>query len=130
MSLESKSSSFVNQFAERIPIEKLKTLIILSKRFRKKTGFYFLYDGNTLYYVGIGNIIQRLKSHAYVDKHKGKWNYFSFYITENIDHAKEIEAIIQRSTQLEGNIKTGKLRNSKDLTESINTFDSILEDFK
>ena len=32
--------------------------------------------------------------------------------------------------QLEGNTKKGKLRNSKDVTEHINAYDSILEDLK
>jgi hypothetical protein len=128
--LESKTPIFVNQYAEKISLKKLNTVITLSKKFRKKIGFYFLYKGDHLYYVGIGNVITRLKSHAYADKHKGKWDNFSFYITESIEHAKEIETIIQRSAQIDGNVKRGKLKNAKNLTEHIKQFDSILEDLK
>ena len=130
VSLESKSPVFVNQFAERISIDKLKTLETLSKKFRTKTGFYFLFQKKKVYYVGIGNVFKRLRDHAYVDKHKGKWDNFSFYITERIEHAKEIETIIQRNIQLDGNIKKGRLKNSKDIKEHIDKYASILADLK
>ena len=130
VSFESKFPAFVNQYAEKVNIDKLNTLKTLAKKFRTKIGFYFLYDEDNVYYVGIGNVISRLKTHATKDKHKGKWDNFSFYITEKIEHAKEIETIIQRNIQLEGNTKKGKLDKAKNLTEHINTFHTILQDIK
>ena len=127
-SFESKSIGFVNQFAERIPIGKLTTLKkVLYKKFRKKMGFYFLYKGKKLYYVGIGDVIKRLYDHT-TDEHKNKWNMFSFYITEKIDHAKQIESVIQRNIQLDGNTKKGKLGDAQDVTGHINKFDELLQD--
>lgn len=105
MSLESEFPTFINQYAEKVNINKLNTLKTLAKKFRTKIGFYFLYKGDNGYYVGIGNVISRLKTHATKDKHRDKWDNFSFYITEKIEHAKEIETIIQRNMQLEGNTK-------------------------
>lgn len=129
ISIESNSPSFVNQFAESISIDKLSTLKTLARKFRTKTGFYFLYSGEEVYYIGIGNVMSRLVSHT-KDEHKGKWDYFNFYITERIEHAKEIETIVQRNIRLKGNKNIGKLQNAKDLSEHINTFANILQDLK
>lgn len=127
ISIQASSSGFVRQYAENINIEKLNTLKTFAKKFQIKTGFYFLYKSNELYYVGIGNVFKRLTDHT-KDNHKDKWNKFSFYITEKIEHAKEIETIIQRNLKLAGNTKIGRLK-AKSLSQNINALDTMLKDF-
>ncbi len=46
-----------------------------------KNGIYALYRNNQLYYVGLAtNLRQRINQHL-KDRHAGKWNYFSLYLS-------------------------------------------------
>ena len=79
---------------------------ILIKEIGNKHGVYALYDkkGN-LYYVGrASKIARRLKDH-FRDRHTGKWNRFSVYLTEKEQYIYGIEDAFISIAKPEGNNK-------------------------
>jgi hypothetical protein len=61
---------------------------IIREMIRGRHGVYALYRGRKLYYVGLAsNLMVRLKAHLR-DRHAGKWNRFSVYLTAHSDHMK------------------------------------------
>jgi hypothetical protein len=85
----------------------------------RRQGVYALYKGNRLYYVGLAsNMNARLKQHLR-DKHEGKWNKFSVYLTIGDTHLREIESLILRVIQPPGNSVKGKLRYAQDLRRNM-----------
>ena len=60
----------------------------------KKRGIYILYQDKELYYIGKAkNLLSRLKQHL-KDKHKNKWNYFSFAIIISEEYIDELESLL------------------------------------
>jgi len=53
------------------------------------------------------------------DKHKGKWDTFSIYLTINVGHMKEIESLILRVARPPGNSVGGKPSASRDLVRAV-----------
>jgi hypothetical protein len=49
------------------------------------------------------------------DRHAGKWDRFSIYLTEGDEHLKELESLILRIAGPKGNRVTGKFIDSEDL---------------
>ena len=79
---------------------------------RGKTGIYALYKGERLWYVGLAsNMKWRLKAHI-SDRHAGRWDRFSVYLTQGDRHMKEIESILLRTTKPAGNKVKGGLKGS------------------
>ena len=75
-------------------------------------GIYALYNGERLYYVGLATDLKnRLKAHLR-DRHKKLWDRFSVYITSTDEHIKELESLMLRVIQPEGNRVKGKLKGS------------------
>ena len=84
-----------------------------------KSGIYALYNNDSLYYVGLAsNLMSRLKNHLR-DRHQGEWDYFSVYLTVHDEHMKELESLILRTFNPEGNIQTGKFIQSADLKSDL-----------
>jgi hypothetical protein len=82
---------------------------------RGRNGVYALYKRDRLYYVGLArNLRSRLRGHTR-DRHAGKWDRFSIYLTENDEHLKELESLILRIAEPRGNRVTGKFIASEDL---------------
>jgi len=81
----------------------------------KGSGIYALYNEYGLYYVGLSNrsIRSRLREHAYSDRHKGKWNLFSWYHIPNIKYVKDIESALLDIINPPGNIQTGKIKKKR-----------------
>ena len=81
----------------------------------KQHGVYALYKMNHLYYVGLaGNLKTRVKQHL-KDRHAKKWDRFSLYLIENVEHLKEIESLLIRIAEPKGNLVKGGLRHSLNL---------------
>jgi hypothetical protein len=56
-------------------------------------GIYALYSENNLYYVGLAkNLLSRLLWHL-VDRHAGKWDRFSVYLTGS-EYRKDLETLL------------------------------------
>lgn len=82
---------------------------------RGRNGVYALYKKDRLYYVGLArNLRSRLRGHMR-DRHAGRWNRFSVYLTEGDEHLKELESLVLRIASPRGNRVTGKFIDSEDL---------------
>jgi hypothetical protein len=87
----------------------------LSRVIGKKGGIYGLYKGDRLYYVGLAtDLFRRINQHR-KDKHRGKWNRFSAYVTKRDHHIKEMESLTLRMISPRGNRQTGRLSGSENL---------------
>src|SRR5262245_6966570 len=82
---------------------------------RRRHGVYALYRRDKLYYVGLAtNVRNRLKHHL-KDKHRGKWDRFSVYLTISDGHLKELESLVLRIVKPTGNTQKGKFTKAEDL---------------
>lgn len=82
---------------------------------RERQGIYALYRRTRLYYVGLASDLRgRLKAHLR-DRHAGKWDSFSLYLTETGEHLRELEALALRITMPKGNKSKTKFAGSRDL---------------
>ena len=82
---------------------------------KKGQGVYALYRRNKLYYIGLaGDLRGRIKWHL-KDRHKGKWDRFSLYMISKTDHIREVESLLVRIAEPDGNQQRGKLRGSRNL---------------
>lgn len=87
---------------------------------RKRSGVYALYKGEDLYYVGLAsNLMVRLKTHL-KDRHKGAWNRFSVYLTLRDEHIRELESLLLRIVNPEGNKVRGSFVKSQNLYRTLN----------
>ena len=88
---------------------------IIKQYVRRRNGVYALYRKEKLYYVGLAkNLRSRLKSHLH-DRHGSSWDRFSVYLTIGEQHLRELESLILRIAQPEGNKQKGKFPKSEDI---------------
>ncbi len=88
---------------------------LIAQHARGKCGVYVLYNNGQMYYVGLAsNLNARLNQHM-KDRHKGKWDRFSMYLTQNDSHMRELEALLHRVLRPKGNKQIGRLQGSEDL---------------
>ena len=82
-------------------------------------GIYVLYKRNKIYYIGLSkrNLRGRIKRHALKNKHKGKWDNFSFYQIGRTKYIKDIESLLLRISRPEGNRVGGRFRKEYDLNK-------------
>jgi len=80
-------------------------------------GIYALYKGEKLYYVGLSksSLRFRLRMHATEDRHKGKWNNFSFYQIGRTKYIKDIESLLLRIAHAPGNKVRGRFHKKYNL---------------
>lgn len=87
---------------------------------RGQNGIYALYRHDKLYYVGLAsNLMARLKSHL-KDRHGRAWNRFSVYLTSDDKHMRELEALLLRIVNPQGNRATGRLTGAQNLYNILN----------
>jgi len=74
----SDKSKLVKKYLEHKNWESYKEALGSKQRGR---GIYILYDKEEVYYIGLSkkSLRSRLRQHATKDRHKGKWDNFSFY---------------------------------------------------
>ena len=93
---------------------------IIKNMIKRRAGVYALYKGDKLYYVGLAsNLMARLKTHL-KDRHKGEWNRFSVYLTLRDEHIRELESLLLRIVNPDGNKVRGKFVKSKNLYPTLN----------
>ena len=107
---------------------------IRTKEFAKKSGIYALYDKrDKLYYVGRASDLKgRLDQHLKHNKHSGKWDYFSVYLTKKKNIEVELEAIVLsflwEKMKPKGNTQKPKVKkDNKMRTRIINEINKINE---
>ena len=106
-----KSNVLVRDYIEKMSGE------IFEERYRDQlaelieghAGVYALYLNDTLYYVGLASDLMRRVGFHQKDRHAGRWNLFSVYLTSKSAHIKPLESLLLRVYMPEGNRVRGKL---------------------
>jgi len=115
----SEKSKLVKKYLEDRSWKDYKIALGHAKRGR---GIYVLYKGNKIYYIGLSkaSLRGRLRQHALHDRHKGKWDSFSFYQIGKTKYIKDIESLFLRVFRPPGNRVVGKFNRRKyDLSRKI-----------
>ena len=111
---KSKKGNVVKKSDEFVDYENYSSLKDVPGSRKKGSGIYALYNPYGLYYIGLSNssIRSRIRSHT-KDRHRGKWNKFSWYQIPRVDHVKDIETTLLRIVNPAGNKQMGKFRKKK-----------------
>lgn len=83
-------------------------------------GIYVLYKRGVIYYVGLSkrSLRGRIRKHALKDRHKGRWDTFSFYQIGKTKYIKDIESLLLRIAKPEGNRITGRFKRKYNLAKA------------
>lgn len=93
---------------------------IIRDMIRGRHGVYALYKVGRLYYVGLAtNLMHRINNHLR-DRHRGKWDRFSVYLTTRSEHIKELESLLLRILSPDGNRAGARLAGSENLLLTLN----------
>jgi Restriction Enzyme Adenine Methylase Associated len=93
---------------------------VIREMIHGQSGVYALYRRGSLYYVGLAsNLMRRMKAHL-KDRHSGKWDRFSVYLTVHDEHMKDLESLLLRIVNPPGNRQKGKFRGAKNLMKDLN----------
>lgn len=113
-----KPTILVCQYLERISRKALETYQdILRAYVRGRHGLYALYQDDRLYYVGLATDLRdRLNSHLR-DHHGNSWNRFSVYLTIGDSHIHQLESLVLRIAQPNGNKLRGHFGAAENLLE-------------
>jgi hypothetical protein len=113
-----KRTQIVCQYLENISSGALEEYqAIIREYVHGRHGIYALYRRGKLYYVGLTkNLRGRLKSHL-KDRHRGKWDRFSVYLTVDSGAIKELETLLLRIVQCDGNSTGGRFVRSENLAK-------------
>lgn len=113
-------NGFVRGYFERVSWKVLdKHRPIVKGMIRGHAGVYALYKGEKLYYVGLAsNLMGRVNQHL-KDRHQGKWDRFSVYLTTDNAHMRPLEALMLRVVNPAGNKVQGRLRGAQDMVRSL-----------
>lgn len=121
--MKQSNKALVDEFLERVGGDVLASehfRAIVRGMIKGHAGVYALYRNESLYYVGLAtNLMSRVKHHL-KDRHAGKWNRFSVYLTSNGEHIKSIESLLLRIINPKGNRVQGRLPGARDLKKDLN----------
>ena len=108
----------VTQFLEKVGVKAIKECSDVLKSYaNQRHGIYALYKRERLYYVGLATSLKgRLGTHLR-DRHKGKWDRFSIFLTISHSHIKELESLILRIADPTGNSAKGKFAKAENLMQ-------------
>jgi hypothetical protein len=91
----------------------------ITKLVGKQHGVYALYKKKRLYYVGLaGNLRARVKHHL-KDRHARKWDSFSLFLIRNVEHLRELEALVVHIAEPKGNVQKGKFARPNNLEREL-----------
>jgi len=111
-----KHKPLVSQYIEGISGAALdRYQRIIRAYVRGRHGVYALYKRDKLYYVGLAKNLRNRLNHHLKDKHRGKWDRFSVYLTIGDSHLKELESLVLRVVRPSGNTQRGKFAKAEDL---------------
>jgi len=104
-----RKDELVAEYLENIHGDVFKDYAELVRAYIKgRHGIYALYRGPKLYYVGLAsNLGWRLRHHM-KDRHAGRWDRFSIYMTNDQDYMKDLESLFLRIAKPTGNKVKGK----------------------
>ena len=96
---------------------------VMDRLSRKRHGVYALYKRGRLYYVGLAKDLRnRLRAHL-KDRHAKAWDTFRLYLTIDNKHMKELESLLIRIANPDGNKQSGRFARAIDLTRK---FDGLV----
>jgi len=111
-----KSEGLVREYLERVSWRLLERhRPIIRTMIRGHAGVYALYKGDKLYYVGLASNLMGRVNHHLKDRHRGKWDRFSVYLTTDDAHIRPLEALVLRVVDPTGNRVKGRLTGARDL---------------
>lgn len=116
-----KNKELVCQYLEYISNEIFeKYHSIIREYIKGRQGIYALYKSEKLVYVGLAtNMISRLKTHNVRDRHAGRWDRFSIYLTSTDSHLKELESLLLRVASPKSNKQSGKLGKAENIHKKL-----------
>ncbi|MCO5096631.1 MAG: DUF2924 domain-containing protein [Rhodocyclaceae bacterium] len=115
-----KPNSIVRGFFERVSWKVLdKYRPIVKQMIRGHAGVYALYKGERLYYIGLASNLMGRVNHHLKDRHAGKWDRFSVYLTTENAHIRPLEALMLRVINPAGNRVTGRLTGAQDMVRQL-----------
>ena len=84
-------------------------------------GIYILYKGDDVYYIGLSkrSLRGRIRKHATKDRHKGKWDKFSFYQIGKTKYIKDVESLLLRVFRPKGNRVVGRFKRRYNLAKKV-----------
>jgi len=108
--------ALVSEYLENISRDALRDYQDIIRNYVKgRQGIYALYRKGKLYYVGLAsNLPLRLRQHLR-GRHSQLWDRFSVYLTIGDSHLKELESLILRIVQPQGNKQSGKFAKARNL---------------
>lgn len=111
-----KRTPLVTQYLENLKREALEEhSSIIRAMVGGQHGVYALYKRGRLYYVGLARDLRgRVKAHL-KDRHGLKWDTFRLYLTIDSKHMKELESLIIRIANPEGNRQNGRFARATNL---------------
>lgn len=99
-----QTRSLVTERLERVSKDVFrKHFDLITSLIGSSHGVYALYDGPTLYYVGKSTDLKNRVRHHLKDRHYASWTHFSLYLVRNSEHIHEIESLLVRIANPEGN---------------------------
>jgi hypothetical protein len=119
--MREKAKHLVCQYLEYVSNEIFKKYQPIIKEYIKgRQGIYALYKKEKLVYVGLAtNMISRLKTHNVRDRHAGRWDRFSIYLTATDSHLKELESLLLRVASPKSNKQSGKLGKAENIERKL-----------
>lgn len=115
--------TLVGEYLERVGGDVLASehfRAIVRGMIKGHAGVYALYKNESLYYVGLASNLMGRVNHHLKDRHAGKWNRFSVYLTSKGEHIKPIESLLLRIINPKGNRVQGRLPGAVDLKKELN----------
>ncbi|MFZ0470418.1 MAG: GIY-YIG nuclease family protein [Thiogranum sp.] len=115
-----KPRNLVTQRLERVSKDVFrKYFSLITELIGNSPGIYALYDENELYYVGKSTDLKvRVRQHL-KDRHLASWTHFSLYLVRNSEHIHEIESLVIRIANPEGNRVVPKGRSRGELLRKL-----------
>jgi len=97
----------------------------------RKRGVYVLSKDGKPYYIGLASKLPSRLSHHLKDRHAGNWDRFNFYAIRSKKYTKDVESILIRVAQPEGNRQRGGFGKDKNLRRTLRKeiIESIRADF-
>jgi hypothetical protein len=82
-------------------------------------GIYALYDGSELYYVGKATDLRRRVKQHLKDRHLASWTHFSLFLVRRADEISEIESLVVRIANPNGNRAIPSRKEGKPLLKKL-----------
>jgi len=118
--MKTKANGFVREYLERVSWKLLEAYRpVIRSMIRGHAGIYALYKGEKLYYVGLATNLMGRVNHHLKDRHEGKWDRFSVYLTTGNELIRPLEALVLRVVAPSGNRVQGRLTGAQDLVRSL-----------